>query len=250
MPTPGEVERRTQARLERIRQVEAAMRAQEEENKLKAKERFEKGGEKAAAKREARAKAKEEKARAKALAEGLDDTIPHTVESATPPRSSADTAPPPPSSVTKTITGNHFHPVPSHPLFPRLAHQPPITSIPHPLFPFPETPRDKALVATFTDLLKRGLRIGLGPRFGGEYLVYPGDYLRYHAHFTSQILVRDEPLKPTEIVAWGRLGTGTKKAGLICCWDDGARPGESGNGDEGREGGGVEYYSLEWSSFG
>lgn len=105
-------------------------------------------------------------------------------------------------------------------------------------------------------------------------MVYPGDYLRYHAHFTSQVLVRDEPIRPGEIVAWGRLGTGTKKAGLICCWDDGVRAGV-GNGkgevldgvgqgdDEGKEGGRrggklelemdegeVEFYSLEWANFG
>ncbi len=116
-----------------------------------------------------------------------------------------------------------------------------------PLFPFPSTPRDHALLATFTDLLARALRVGLGPRFGGEYLVYPGDYLRYHAHFTSQVLVRDEPIRPTELVAWGRLGTGTKKAGLICAWDDGKSGDEPvAEGDEGR----VEYYSLEWANFG
>jgi tRNA-splicing endonuclease subunit Sen34 len=80
--------------------------------------------------------------------------------------------------------------------------------------------------------------MGLGPRFGGEYLIYPGDYLRYHAHFTSQVIVGEEAIKPTEIVAWGRLGTGTKKAGLICCVE-----GEAGEGE-------VSFYSLEWANFG
>jgi tRNA-splicing endonuclease subunit Sen34 len=92
--------------------------------------------------------------------------------------------------------------------------------------------------------------MGLGPRFGGEYLVYPGDYLRYHAHFTSQVLVRDEPIKPTEIVAWGRLGTGTKKAGLICCWDDDHDDDAAEFEPSGEKDGQVEYYSLEWASFG
>jgi tRNA-splicing endonuclease subunit Sen34 len=105
--------------------------------------------------------------------------------------------------------------------------------------------RDIALVATFMSLAEQDYRIGLGPRFGGEYLIYPGDYLRYHAHFTSQVIVRQDPIKPTEIVAWGRLGTGTKKAGLLCCWDDGEEQDskEAGEGE-------VEYYSLEWANFG
>jgi tRNA-splicing endonuclease subunit Sen34 len=112
-------------------------------------------------------------------------------------------------------------------------------------FPFPRTVRDSALADSFDALHARGLRMGLGPRFGGEYLIYPGDYLRYHAHFTSQIIVRDEPIRPAELVAWGRLGTGTKKAGLLCCWDDGGR------GDEPVKGTGeVEFFSLEWANFG
>ena len=96
--------------------------------------------------------------------------------------------------------------------------------------------------------------MGLGPRFGGEYLIYPGDYLRYHAHFTSQVVKGDDCIKPMEIVAWGRLGTGTKKAGLICCVPDPGSGFESEAEGEG-EGGkvkedGVEFYSLEWANFG
>lgn len=52
-------------------------------------------------------------------------------------------------------------------------------------------------------------------------------------------------IRPAEIVAWGRLGTGTKKAGLICCWDDG-REGERGGEKEDK----IEFYSLEWANFG
>lgn len=101
----------------------------------------------------------------------------------------------------------------------------------------------------FSKLQSLSYRVGLGPRFGGEWLIYPGDYLRYHAHFTSQVIVRDEPIKPTEIVAWGRLGTGTKKAGLICCWDDGKRE-EGQDNQEEEEEEDVEFYSLEWANFG
>jgi len=74
--------------------------------------------------------------------------------------------------------------------------------------------------------------MGLGPRFGGEYLIYPGDYLRYHAHFTSQVVLHDGCIKPMEIVAWGRLGTGTKKAGLICCVSSESERSERGERDE------------------
>jgi tRNA-splicing endonuclease subunit Sen34 len=49
-------------------------------------------------------------------------------------------------------------------------------------------------------------------------------------------------------VAWGRLGTGTKKAGLLCCWEAPEEEGEVGG--EGDKVGEVDFYSLEWASFG
>ena len=155
-------------------------------------------------------------------------------------------------------SSGHFHTIPSHPPIPPLSlSSSTITSLPHPLFPFPQTARHRALLKTFTDLLGLGYRVGLGPRFGGEFLIYPGDYLRYHAHFTSQVIVDDQPILPAELVAWGRLGTGTKKAGLICCTTStsdypGKHRGTDDEGEGGEDGdkGRVEYYSLEWANFG
>lgn len=192
----------------------------------------------------------------------LASTTTSTSAPTTPLISKSDTSKPTPSP---TFISSHFHAIPSHPLPRTNPFLPSITALPHPLFPFPTTPRHLALLSVFTTLQTRGYRVGLGPRFGGEYLIYPGDYLRYHAHFTSQVIVRDECIKPTEIVAWGRLGTGTKKAGLLCCWDDGER-GEGGpqqvstsEGEKrdmpdgagpGEKKGEVEFYSLEWANFG
>lgn len=49
------------------------------------------------------------------------------------------------------------------------------------------------------------------------------------------MLSADHRITPMELVAWGRLGTATKKAHLIAGWDD-----ETGEAD---------FYSLEWASF-
>ncbi|KAF8188373.1 hypothetical protein BJ912DRAFT_1059500 [Pholiota molesta] len=87
------------------------------------------------------------------------------------------------------------------------------------------------------DLWKQGYFMGGGIKFGGEYLVYPGDPLRYHSHFAASVI--ESPiasLRPMEIVAHGRLGTATKKAHLLCGWDD-----------EKKE---VSYLSIEWAGFG
>jgi tRNA-splicing endonuclease subunit Sen34 len=267
LPSPSQIAAHTASRVARLQAIEARSRAEEE---VKAREReaaFEKGGEKARAKREARARAKAEQAAARVAGyadiEGGQGTMEGAVLFGGEDSATSSTVPPYSTfessgatrETAKPITGAHFHAFPSHPHFPLLVEGEPITSLPHRLFPFPSTPRERALLAAFTSLQRLGLRMGLGPRFGGEYLIYPGDYLRYHAHFTSQVLVRNEAIRPAEIVAWGRLGTGTKKAGLLCCWDDGVRGTEEEEGKQEWEGHGqkegqVEYYSLEWASFG
>jgi tRNA-splicing endonuclease subunit Sen34 len=238
---------------------------------------FAKGGDKAKAKREERARAKA----AKGVPEGEnlftpDSTIDGEKEGSSS-KSKLDTK----ESISTTNKGKqqpspgYFHTVPSLPpsLPTASTINDKVSTIPNPLFPFPTTPQQRANLQTFTSLSSLSYRMGLGPRFGGEYLIYPGDYLRYHAHFTSQVIRHDEFIKPMEIVAWGRLGTGTKKAGLICCvtsestrseLDEPEKKERSESGDRKRdseddaddelvndeEKGGVEFYSLEWANFG
>lgn len=64
-----------------------------------------------------------------------------------------------------------------------------------------------------------------------------GDPLRYHSHLVASVIESPAaPLRPMEIVAHGRLGTGTKKAHLLCEWDAVNKT--------------VTYYSIEWAGFG
>lgn len=247
-PSEETVKAHTAARIARLKALEEKTREAEAKRQEESRKAFDKGGEKARLKREARARAQAEKARESG--EGQFEEGINAKENITAPiaGSPAKTKTKTKATETKYVpTPGHFHIVPSHPV---LSQHPSgsqsITSLPHPLFPFPTTPRQHALLGVFSKLQSLSYRVGLGPRFGGEWLIYPGDYLRYHAHFTSQVIVRDEPIKPTEIVAWGRLGTGTKKAGLICCWDDGKREEGQDNQEEEKEED-VEFYSLEWA---
>ena len=236
LPSEEQIKAHTAARIARVKAAAEAAAKAAESNAAQKQAAFERGGEKARLKREARAKAKAEKAAAMGQSMFGGDRE-GTAAPSTTTAPAADPAPPP-STVAKKEDHGYFQIIPPLPSFPDLVHGKPIASLPHPLFPFPSTARDRALLATFRDLSTKGYRMGLGPRFGGEYLIYPGDYLRYHAHFTSQVIVNDEPIKPMEIVGWGRLGTATKKAGLICCLDEKEDPDK------------VEFYSLEWANFG
>ena len=66
---------------------------------------------------------------------------------------------------------------------------------------------------------------------------YLGDPLRYHSHFVATVHESPEfAIRPMEIVAHGRLGTATKKAHLLCGYDEAKQE--------------VSYYSIEWAGFG
>ncbi|GLB35387.1 putative constitutes one of the two catalytic subunit of the tRNA-splicing endonuclease complex, a complex responsible for identification and cleavage of the splice sites in pre-tRNA [Lyophyllum shimeji] len=105
------------------------------------------------------------------------------------------------------------------------------------IWDYPSTLQERARCGVFRSLWEQGYFMGGGIKFGGDYLVYPGDPLRYHSHFAASVL--DSPsssLRPMEVVAHGRLGTATKKAHLLCCWDDDKKE--------------VSYLTIEWAGFG
>lgn len=105
------------------------------------------------------------------------------------------------------------------------------------IWDFPSTGQDRARCGVYRDLWEQGYFIGHGIKFGAEYLVYPGDPLRYHSHFAASVIEDLElPITPMEIVAHGRLGTATKKTHLLCGWDDRKKQ--------------VSYFSIEWAGFG
>ncbi|KAK7467078.1 tRNA-splicing endonuclease subunit [Stygiomarasmius scandens] len=105
------------------------------------------------------------------------------------------------------------------------------------IWDYPSDLHDRAKCGVFRDLWEQGYFMGGGIRFGGDYLIYPGDPLRYHSHFAATVI--DSPssdLLPMEIVAHGRLGTATKKTHLFCGWNDDKKQ--------------VSYLSVEWAGFG
>ncbi|KAK0547748.1 tRNA-splicing endonuclease subunit [Tilletia horrida] len=122
----------------------------------------------------------------------------------------------------------------------------------------PSTPQSLARNAVFTELHSRAYFLSTGLRFGGEFVVYPGDPLRYHSHFSTSILFSSSSrsqdgknktaattaaaektpgasISALDLVASGRLGTAVKKAHLLCVvdLDDVLVQDEAGGGGEG-----------------
>ncbi|KAM9359686.1 tRNA-splicing endonuclease subunit Sen34 [Symphorus nematophorus] len=93
-------------------------------------------------------------------------------------------------------------------------------------------PRCAARYQVFRDLRRRGFYLTSAGKFGGDFLVYPGDPLRFHAHFIAVCLSLDESVCLLDVLAVARLGSNVKKTVLLCS------PGTDGR---------VLYTSLQWS---
>lgn len=86
--------------------------------------------------------------------------------------------------------------------------------------------------AVFRDLWEKGYYLTGGTKFGGDFLAYPGDPLKFHSHYIVVCVEEDQLLTPYFLVQKGRLGTNVKKTVLLC----------SLNSD-----GTINYQSLNWN---
>lgn len=104
-------------------------------------------------------------------------------------------------------------------------------------WPLPQDEKSETRLHVFRDLRRRGFFLTSAGKFGGDYLVYPGDPLRFHAHFIAVCLSMDESMSLCDILAIARLGSNVKKTVVLCS------PG-GGREDDSEE---VVYTSLQWS---
>ncbi|KAL7785236.1 hypothetical protein V8C37DRAFT_394381 [Trichoderma ceciliae] len=88
-------------------------------------------------------------------------------------------------------------------------------------------------------MLGAGYYMTPGLRFGSRYSVYPGDPLRFHAHFMANEYGWEEEIPILDIVGGGRLATAVKKAFLM----GGRQP--STNPDMAMHT--VRTFSIEWA---
>ncbi|XP_046439904.1 tRNA-splicing endonuclease subunit Sen34-like [Daphnia pulex] len=84
----------------------------------------------------------------------------------------------------------------------------------------------------FSDLWEKGYYITSGEKFGGDYLVYPGDPLKFHSHFIAVCVEEHQMLTPWFLIQKGRLGTSVKKTVLMCSLDENDK---------------VNYQSVNWN---
>ncbi|XP_042331795.1 tRNA-splicing endonuclease subunit Sen34 [Sceloporus undulatus] len=99
-------------------------------------------------------------------------------------------------------------------------------------WPYTGQPDHEMRYCIFRSLWGKGFYITSGSKFGGDFLVYPGDPMRFHAHYIALCVSQDTPLSLCDIISAGRLGTNVKKTVLICS------AGKDGT---------ATYTSLQWT---
>jgi len=73
----------------------------------------------------------------------------------------------------------------------------------------------------FKDLWQKGFYLTDGGKFGGDYLVYPGDPMQFHAKYV--VICFEDPISSMDekdLVARSRLGTSVKKTVLLATYQD------------------------------
>ncbi|XP_057204196.1 tRNA-splicing endonuclease subunit Sen34 isoform X1 [Triplophysa rosa] len=124
-----------------------------------------------------------------------------------------------------------------------FSHCPDERSFPSTDWPMPRDERSEIRFRVYRDLRSKGYYLTSAGKFGGDFLVYPGDPLRFHAHYIALCMSMDEQLPLCDILAIARLGSNVKKTVLLCSPQ---KPSETGKDESIEEG--VVYSSLQWSS--
>ncbi|KAG0658612.1 tRNA-splicing endonuclease subunit [Maudiozyma exigua] len=102
----------------------------------------------------------------------------------------------------------------------------------------------------FQALRDKGYVLAPGGRFGGKFIAYPGDPLRYHSHMIIRdaLHYREQPIDFLELAANARLGTGVKKIWVIGSSTE-TDKGPTNN-DKAIVDDNISFYSIEWAGFG
>lgn len=103
-------------------------------------------------------------------------------------------------------------------IWPMLTEAPDALKEPRTLLPFAEILQETTLTkaAVFEDLWSKGYYITCGRKFGGDFLVYTGDPIAFHAVYIIRCVenvAKDVHL--SQLITFGRLGTSVKKKAVL-----------------------------------
>ncbi|KAI8145352.1 tRNA intron endonuclease [Fennellomyces sp. T-0311] len=104
---------------------------------------------------------------------------------------------------------------------------------------YPNSKDERLRYRVFEYLWSREYYITSGLKFGGDFLVYLGDPMRFHSHFIVSAKDRNSPIAPLDVIAMGRLATNVKKTFVL------VSPPENAADDNST----MDVFSIEWAGF-
>lgn len=96
---------------------------------------------------------------------------------------------------------------------------------------FPTSNIEELRYAVFKDMWERDYYLTNGIKFGGDFLVYPGDPVLFHAKFIVKCVEDVDQVNIHDLVTWSRIGTSTKKTLVVASLGSTKK---------------VEYKSYQW----
>uniref|UniRef100_A0A1E1XBW7 tRNA-intron lyase n=1 Tax=Amblyomma aureolatum TaxID=187763 RepID=A0A1E1XBW7_9ACAR len=96
---------------------------------------------------------------------------------------------------------------------------------------YPTSEAQRVRCRVFQDLWEKGHYMTVGSKFGGDFLIYSGDPLVFHAYAVVVCLEKDTSVAGRDFIMWGRLGNAVHKTIVLATVRDDR----------------VHYLSLRWS---
>ncbi|CAH0398733.1 unnamed protein product [Chilo suppressalis] len=84
----------------------------------------------------------------------------------------------------------------------------------------------------YKDLWDKGHHVTNGLKFGSDFLVYPGDPVRFHATYMVRCIYdKATPFRPANLVAFGRLSVAVNKLAVLAFYNSSEK---------------IDYQTLQW----
>ncbi|XP_070533978.1 tRNA-splicing endonuclease subunit Sen34-like [Ptychodera flava] len=81
---------------------------------------------------------------------------------------------------------------------------------------FPSSEHERLRFHVFKHFWEKGYYLTTGGKFGGDFLIYPGDPFLFHSYYVAVCLPFAKKLSALDVVAYGRLASNVKKTVLLC----------------------------------
>ncbi|KAK3929950.1 tRNA-splicing endonuclease subunit Sen34 [Frankliniella fusca] len=101
------------------------------------------------------------------------------------------------------------------------------------IWTFPSSEEERTRYLTFKTLWNKEFFITTGHKFGGDFLVYPGDPAKFHSHFIVICLSPTTNLSVHQLIAYGRMGSSVRKTVVLATLPEGSSE--------------VKFLSIKWA---